>query len=683
MPSSGRLCLNSCVLTRKQRHRISTLQRLKLGIKIAVSEAVLMMMRRQKCFWERRATHRLILIVLVCLICLGPISAQKAFPSVTGDYEGTLGSLHLRLHVWHSSPTALTGTMDSIDQHAFGVPCTELALSGVQFSFRSPVAHGSYKGEISADGNTITGTWTQGDSSPLVFTRIVQATSSAIGNPASSDNSQWVHFGPNKKLAYVTTPKGDRIPDFSSSGYRGGGIALPHVATRVKVSPRGEADDTPLIQAALDRVARLNPGVHEIRGAVELAPGTFHLKGTLHLNTSGVVLRGAGSEGPDATVLEMTGEPHLAIEIKGDFQWRELGSTTTLTDSYVPAGATLIHVANTSGIHRGDTLEIVKPVTPQWIHFMGMDHLVRNGKPEKWVKNDISVLRQVASVRGNAVKLTVPLTDSFDAQFYPGTQPPVTRGEITGRISETGIENLRIEAPNRSIAYRVDPEFDGIFINNVLDSWLSGLAFVDTTDSVRIDLHAERLTVVNVDVTQHSAVTTSAKPFDFSVQGTQILLDRCTGKGDKVVYIATQSRSEGPVVVLHCRFSGDGQIEGHQRWSTGLLVDSSIVQGGRIYLRNRGIMGSGHGWTIGWSVLWNDEADLFIVQKPPGDMNWAIGDKGGQEDAPMPDSTDGPYLPSGIIESIGKHIQPGSLYLEQLRERMGPAAIKAIGYPAD
>jgi hypothetical protein len=202
--------------------------------------------------------------------------------------------------------------------------------------------------------------------------------------------------------------------------------------------------------------------------------------------------------------------------------------------------------------------------------------------------------------------------------------------EITGRIAETGIENLKILAPNRSIAYRIDPEFDGIVMNNVLDSWLSGLAFVDTTNSVHIDHNAERLTVLNVDVTQHDTVTSGAEPFDFSVQGSQIILDRCTGKGNRVSYVATQSHSEGPVVVLHCRFSGDGKIEGHQRWSTGLLVDGCEVPEGNINLRNRGIMGSGHGWTLGWSVLWNDQAKFFLVQNPPGAMNWAIGDKGAE-----------------------------------------------------
>lgn len=633
-------------------------------------------------FLKRRAIYKLFLIVLACLTGLSTVGAQTTLATVSGDYKGSLDEgdmepLHVVLHVRLSSPTTLTGTIDSPDQDAFGIICANFVLSGNEFSYTVPEDHVSYKGIVSAAGNTITGNSTQGKDKPLplVLTRIVPQ--------AFSGDSRWVHFGPDKKLVYGTTPRGDRIPDFSSAGYRGGGVALPHVATRVKISPTGGADDTPAIQAALDRVAKLVPGKQGTHGAVELAPGTYHLKGTLHMNVSGVVLRGAGAMGTDATVLEMSGDPHTAIEIKGDFRKRELEPGTTLADSYVPAGATVIHVANAADIHPGDTLQIVKPVTPEWVHFMGMDHLVRNGKPANWVQNDIRVLRQVVSVKGNAVTLKVPLTDSFDAQFYPDVKPAVTRVEITGRIVETGAEDLRISAPDRTIAYRVDPEFDGIVMSNVLDSWLRGIAFVDITNSVAIDQNAQRLTVVNIDVTQHATVTSRAEPFDFRVQGTQILLDRCTGKGDWVSFIATQSHSEGPVVVLHCKFTGHGQIEGHQRWSTGLLVDSSAIEHGNMYLRNRGIMGSGHGWSIGWSVLWNDEAVVFTVQNPPGAMNWAIGDKGIQEDSPTPGSTDGISLPSGIIESVGKHIQPNSLYLEQLRERRGSAAIKAIGYRAE
>jgi hypothetical protein len=510
----------------------------------------------------------------------------------------------------------------------------------------------------------------------------VAATLAPLLGLAATAQSSWVHLGAKGQLVYSTTARGDRIPDFSSAGYHGGGVALPFVKARVKVSPSGGADDTPAIQAALDQVARLAPDAHGERGAVELAPGHYHLVGTLTIRASGVVLRGSAAIGSNASVLELTGAPHLAINIQGEFHQRALSPPTWLADRYVPAGASAIHVAHASGIHAGDWLEIVKPVTPEWTHFMGMDHLVRNGKPETWVKNNIRVLRRVASVEGNTVRLQVPLTDSFDARFYSVRQATVTRVQVTGRIAEVGVECLQIEAPDRTIAYRVDAEFDGIEMDNVADSWLRYVAFVDTTDSVRIEQHADRLTLLGVDVQQDSIVTSHAQPFDFRVSGSQILLDRCTGRGDRVTYVGIQSRSEGPDVVLHCRFQGGGRVEGHQRWSTALLVDGCEVPDGNLDLRNRGVMGTGHGWTLGWSVLWNNKADTITVQNPPGALNWSIGDMGQQLEAPMPvsDVPDGPSLPQGMIESPGTHVEPGSLYLEQLRERLGPQAVTAIGY---
>lgn len=504
----------------------------------------------------------------------------------------------------------------------------------------------------------------------------------SLSAPASQGQSQWVHFGADGRLRYAKTPRGDRVPDFSSAGYHGGGISLPDVIARVKVSPTGGEDDTSIIQAALDKVANLAPGANGERGAVELTAGTFRLAGTLKMHVSGVVLRGEGTGRTNAAVLEMVGAPHLAIEIKGEFRKQDFSAATSLTDMYVPTGMTEIHVADASEIHAGDTVQIVKPVTTQWTHFMGMDHLWRGGKPEVWVQNDIRVRRRVAAVAGTVITLQVPLTDSFDARFYPGVQPEVTRVEVTGQIAEVGVENLRILSPARTISYGEDPEFDGIAMDNVVDSWLRSVSFENTTNSVRIDQGAERLTVVSVDVHQHRAVTSNAKPFDFRINGSQILLDRCTGQGNKVWYVATQSRSEGPVVVLHCRFTGDGTIEGHQRWSTGLLVDACTVPKGEINLRNRGEMGSGHGWAVGWSVLWNNQAKRFVVQNPPGALNWSIGDVGKHASEPMPvfDTPAGPKLPSGIVESSGKHVVPDSLYLEQLRERLGPEAVTAIGY---
>jgi hypothetical protein len=62
-------------------------------------------------------------------------------------------------------------------------------------------------------------------------------------------------------------------------------------------------------------------------------------------------------------------------------------------------------------------------------------------------------------------------------------------------------------------------------------------------------------------------------------------------------------------------------------------------------------------------------------------MNWAIGSTGKLTTAAPPGSPAGtPPLPQGIIDSPGVPVTPGSLYLEQLCERLGPAAVHAIGY---
>ena len=156
-----------------------------------------------------------------------------------------------------------------------------------------------------------------------------------------SAQSRWAHPGPHGKLVYAHSPKGDRIPDFSSAGYRGGGIALPNVRLQRTVSPSGH-DDTAAIQKAIDEVSAM-PLQGGFRGAVQLASGTFYCGQTISITNSGVVLRGAGL-GKNGTTIVMTDSPHLALYIAGDLQQTGAGVETTIVNAYVPAGASVIHV---------------------------------------------------------------------------------------------------------------------------------------------------------------------------------------------------------------------------------------------------------------------------------------------------------------------------------------------------
>jgi hypothetical protein len=501
----------------------------------------------------------------------------------------------------------------------------------------------------------------------------------AVPTGAKAAQSQWVSFDRAGKLTYRRLSAGDRIIDFSYAGYMGGGIALPTVPVKKTVAASG-GDDSAAIQAAIDEVSQV-PLVDGLRGAVLLQAGHFHCSETLQIRASGVVLRGSGP-GEAETVIELTGEPHVAVSMTGTEEIKSLGAATTVADAYVAEGSTSLRVRDAAGFAVGDTVEIVKPATPEWVHFMQMDTLVRNGKKETWVGGPMKTERRIVAIRGREVIFDVPLADSYDAKYLGQDGTTVTKISHTGQVEQVGIENLRLLAPARKVTLN-DKHFNGVELKSVKDGWVRNLRILNTTGPVNLDKDTRRVTVEKVDVTQSMALIGAAKSADFSVDGTQNLIDRCSASEDNVFYIATGARQQGPNVVLHCVFHGDGHVQPHQRWSTALLVDSCEVPEGGIDLMNRGEMGSGHGWTMGWGVAWNNVAKSYVIQMPPGSANWGIGNRGEQALDKMPTFDPGPVLPmlpQGIIDSQEKPVAPASLYLEQLKERLGPQALKNIGY---
>src|SRR5262245_13770274 len=83
---------------------------------------------------------------------------------------------------------------------------------------------------------------------------------------------RYVHPGSDGKLIYQEGARGDRVPDFSTCGYQGGGVVLPDAPVRVVVGPIS-GDNTARIQAAVDYVSQLPTDEHGLRGAVLLTSG--------------------------------------------------------------------------------------------------------------------------------------------------------------------------------------------------------------------------------------------------------------------------------------------------------------------------------------------------------------------------------------------------------------------------
>jgi hypothetical protein len=173
---------------------------------------------------------------------------------------------------------------------------------------------------------------------------------------------------------------------------------------------------------------------------------------------------------------------------------------------------------------------------------------------------------------------------------------------------------------------------------------------------------------------------TSPQPADISVDGQQVLVQRVTTGGTDIHFLVTQSTTPGPNVFLKVTgmgTSGDDSAP-HARWATGVLFDGVSTPGAGIELQNRGNFGSGHGWAAGFSVLWNATASHILVQQPPGSDNWSIGCIGRETTAKPPGGTE--VMPQGIVESPGTNVAPASLYLAQVCDRLGRAAVTNLGY---
>ena len=97
---------------------------------------------------------------------------------ISGDWQGTLKAsaqeLRILLQVAKSDNGEWRATMLSIDQspdRGTSIPATSFSLDGSNIRFAIAAICSSYDGKLSADGASISRTWTQGRPLPLEFRR--------------------------------------------------------------------------------------------------------------------------------------------------------------------------------------------------------------------------------------------------------------------------------------------------------------------------------------------------------------------------------------------------------------------------------------------------------------------------------------------------------------------------------
>jgi len=529
------------------------------------------------------------------------------------------------------------------------------------------------------------------------------------------------------------TDRGDVLPDFSHCGYRGGGVAIPKVPVVATLSASG-GDDHAAIQRAVDEVAKRPLGTDGFRGAVLLEPGTFRVSAPIVIPASGIVLRGSGAhKGVGTVLLATTPKQYNVIEIgvRGRLQ-KIRESEHSITDDYVPVGSRTIHVRDASAhFSVGDAVVVHRPSTAAWINAIGMDSIPPRPLPgetsydsfaryrqfgDKTETNgtvqwkpgskDLLFERTVTAVDGDRITLDIPVVNALQKEFGGAT---VYKYDFPERISDCGVEDLygltvydpAVTAENRYIGtHGVDENHANNFVycRSVENAWVRNVKSEHFDCLVWTEPSAKFITGQDLSAINPISVITGGRRYAYSVWGQMCLFQRCYSSHHRHEFVLGASVA-GPNAFV----DGYGDMtfassEPHQRWATGCLYDNITIKGpdGSLLAANRGWFGSGHGWSGAQMVFWNCTAPLILPMKPPTAQNFAIGYNRKAYDPWEENAREGTLrsinnvsrshfvyegnasIGDGWIEHADRQVFPRSLYYQQLKNRLGEEAVRAV-----
>lgn len=458
----------------------------------------------------------------------------------------------------------------------------------------------------------------------------------------------------DRRLVYTPDSLGNRIPDFSYCGYKASEARIPNAVVKVVV-PVATGDATLRIQSAIDYVSKLPAEKNGLRGAVLLEKGTYNVFGSLHLHTSGVVLRGSGV----GTVVIGDGtnrETLIRIHGKNDIK---LASPISITDDYVPVNAKVVQLTSADNLKVGDKVVITRPSTKEWIATLGTDHFGGGITALGWKpgQRDIEWRRTIVAINGNAVTLDVPLTTALDKKYGGGT---LSVYNWPGRIENCAVENMQLVSAFEERNFMdEDHRWMAITADNVTDAWVRQVSFKHFAGSaVAVYRNASRVTVEDCTSTDPVALPAAGERANtFFTEGQQTLFQRCHAEYGNHDF-STGFCAAGPNAFVQCEsYLPDGFSGGLDSWSSGVLFDIVNVDAQAISFMNRGQDGQGAGWNMANSVLWNCSAARIDCYRPPTAQNWSFGSWS-------------QFSGDGYWGESNNSIEPRSLYYAQLKERL-------------
>jgi hypothetical protein len=303
---------------------------------------------------------------------------------------------------------------------------------------------------------------------------------------------------------------------------------------------------------------------------------------------------------------------------------------------------------------------------------MGIDTLVASSRPGS---------RAAPTSAPTALSRAMPARESPSTSRFPtlstrstSTLPARPSSPTPSPAGSPTSASSPCASPPPSIDLPITPrQFTAFNIEAAIDAWARDIEIHETQNTTSVSSSAKRVTLDNVRVIHAGSHTGAAAPADFAISGTQILLNKCSVRGQGVWPVVTQATVVGPNVVLGfiATLAASRRTSGG---ATGLLVDRLALR--QLHRPASGhrllepTAGSGHGWDVGWAVAWNVTTPFLLAQNPPGAINWCIGCKGEAVDSP----------PAGNFDAQSRPSRPPVCIWSNSAQRLGEAAVRAIGY---
>ena len=393
---------------------------------------------------------------------------------------------------------------------------------------------------------------------------------------------------------YVANPYNHpNVPNNSYAGYGTGIVSIPnpsYTVYNVTSAPynaisNDAIDDQPAIQAAIDAAGAAGSGI------VYIPAGTYYLNKPLYIKYNNVIVRGQGSTGGTATILDFRFSmysmfktdidpsfvgpgglwwasglvwigPANTFKVNGapdmfqDYEhWRSNSTLATVTTASNP-GTFAITVNSTASLSVGMRvlLKYVMPSDNSLIKEIHGHTPTKPGIDNTGTIGDCSNIKApgeqsyfwpavIQSISGNTVTFDRPLRIKVDPVAWPASLV-----DFNGMVTESGIESVQIKGHNStSMGHLVTPTsnatgggsslggWNGLYINRSWNCWANNIRVVDMECGV-IFSAAKNCSVLNSFITSTGTTHWYHHPFALRVFSSDNLVENFTIDGPSKVY---------------------------------------------------------------------------------------------------------------------------------------------------